>query len=123
MDSRTMPSPEELEKMLEKAKKEAEAALAKLSPEQRERARELKTVDEIIAFAEGEGFELSDEQLEAVMRAKKLIEEDAAAMRALVESASKLSAGAAPKAARECPHCLAPVSGRVCEYCGSPLED
>ena len=96
MDSRTMPSPEELEKMLEKAKKEAEAALAKLSPEQR---------------------------AEAEMRAKKLIEEDAAAMRALVESASKLSAGAAPKAARECPHCLAPVSGRVCEYCGSPLED
>lgn len=96
MDSRTMPSPEELEKMLEKAKKEAEAALAKLTPEQR---------------------------AEAEMRAKKLIEEDAAAMRALVESASKLSAGAAPKAARECPHCLAPVSGRACEYCGSPLED
>ena len=96
MDSRTMPSPEELEKMLEKAKKEAEAALAKLTPEQR---------------------------AEAEMRAKKLMEEDAAAMRALVESASKLSAGAAPKAARECPHCLAPVSGRVCEYCGSPLED
>ena len=96
MDSRTMPSPEELEKMLEKAKKEAEAALAKLTPEQR---------------------------AEAEMRAKKLIEEDAAAMRELVESASKLSAGAAPKAARECPHCLAPVSGRVCEYCGSPLED
>lgn len=40
--------------------------LEKLSPEQRERARELKTMDEIIAFAEGEGFELSDEQLEAV---------------------------------------------------------
>ncbi len=96
MDSRTMPSPEELEKMLEKAKKEAEAALAKLTPEQR---------------------------AEAEMRAKKLMEEDAAAMRELVESASKLSAGAAPKAARECPHCLAPVSGRVCEYCGSPLED
>ncbi len=96
MDSRTMPSPEELEKMLEKAKKEAEAALAKLTPEQR---------------------------AEAEIRAKKLMEEDAAAMRELVESASKLSAGAAPKAARECPHCLAPVSGRVCEYCGSPLED
>ena len=96
MDNRTMPSPEELEKMLEKAKKEAEAALAKLTPEQR---------------------------AEAEMRAKKLMEEDAAAMRELVESASKLSAGAAPKAARECPHCLAPVSGRVCEYCGSPLED
>jgi len=96
MDSRTMPSPEELEKMLEKAKKEAEAALAKLTPEQR---------------------------AEAEMRAKKLIEEDAAAMRELVESAPKLSAGAAPRAARECPHCLAPVSGRVCEYCGSPLED
>ena len=64
MDSRTMPSPEELEKMLEKAKKEAEAALAKLTPEQR---------------------------AEAEMRAKKLMEEDAAAMRELVESASKLS--------------------------------
>lgn len=94
MDSRTMPSSEELEKMLEKAKKEAEAALAKLTPEQR---------------------------AEAEMRAKKLIEEDAAAMRALTDEAARVAAGASP--ARECPHCLAPVSGRVCEYCGSPLED
>ena len=97
MDNGNMPTREELQQMIEKAQKDAEAALAKLTPEQR---------------------------AEAELRAKKMIEDDAAAMRELVESASKLSFGAAPKAARECPHCLAPVgSGRVCEYCGSPLED
>lgn len=37
-----------------------------LSPEQREKARALKTPEEVIAFAKEEGFDLSDDELEAV---------------------------------------------------------
>ncbi|MBO6011069.1 MAG: hypothetical protein J6P71_04650 [Oscillospiraceae bacterium] len=91
MDGMKMPSPEELRELLEKAQKEAEAALAKLSPEERAAAQK---------------------------RAIELMEKDEAERRELLESAGKLAG--APKAA-ECPHCGAPVSGRVCEYCGSVL--
>lgn len=41
-------------------------ALEGLTDEQREQARALKTPEEIINFAKEQGFELSDDQLEAV---------------------------------------------------------
>ena len=37
-----------------------------LSPEQKEGARACKTIDELIAFAKQEGFELTDSELEAI---------------------------------------------------------
>ena len=92
MDGMKTPTPEELREMLEKAQKEAEAALAKLSPEERAAAEK---------------------------RAKEMMEKDEAEMRALLEQAGKLAGS--PKAA-ECPHCGAPAGrGGVCEYCGGAL--
>ena len=37
-----------------------------LSPEQMERAKACKTAEELVALAQSEGLELSDEQLEAI---------------------------------------------------------
>ena len=39
---------------------------ADLTPEQQEKARVCKTTEEMLALAKEEGFELSDEDLEAV---------------------------------------------------------
>ena len=96
MENMTNPSPEELEKLLEKAKREMQAALDKLTPEERAQAE---------------------------MKAKKMIEEDKASMQELLDSAAAV-AGSVPKATPECcPACGAPVSGgRFCAYCGSPLS-
>ena len=41
-------------------------SLEGLTDEQREKARALKSPEEIIQFAKDEGFELSDDQLESV---------------------------------------------------------
>ena len=92
MDGMKTPTPEELREMLEKAQKEAEAALAKLSPEERAAAEK---------------------------RAKEMMEKDEAERRELLEQARKLVGS--PKAS-ECPHCGAPAGrGSVCEYCGGVL--
>lgn len=40
--------------------------ISKLTPEQIEKARSLKTADELAEFFESDGIELSDEQLSAV---------------------------------------------------------
>lgn len=45
---------------------ELKEILEKLSPEQREKAREITNADELIAFAKEEGYDLTDDQLEAV---------------------------------------------------------
>ena len=37
-----------------------------LTPEQKEKARACKTAEELVALAESEGMDLSDEQLESV---------------------------------------------------------
>ena len=37
-----------------------------LSPEQKEKARACKTIDELISFAEEEGFKLTNEELEGI---------------------------------------------------------
>ena len=39
---------------------------AGLTPEQRKKAKEIKTADDLVAFAKEEGLELTDEQLDAV---------------------------------------------------------
>ena len=92
-------SPEELEKMLEKAKKEAQAMLDKMTPEERERAE---------------------------IEAKKLVEEDKASMQKLIDDAAKIAAESSHKAKempKFCMNCGAPVSGgKFCTHCGSPLQ-
>ena len=95
MENMVVPNQEELKKMLEKAKRELQAALDKMTPEERAQAE---------------------------MKARKMIEEDKASMQALMDSAAAV-AGSVPKASDACcPACGAPVSGgKFCEYCGSPL--
>jgi len=99
MENMKNPSPEELAKMLEKAKRDAQAAFEKLTPEERE---------------------------QAMRRAQKMMEEDKASMQALLDQAAKVAAGASsgPKAAPKfCTNCGAPVSGgKFCASCGSPLN-
>ena len=99
MDSGKMPSPEELEKMLEKAKEDAKAAWEKLTPEERAQAE---------------------------LRAKRMMEEDRASMQALLDQAAEVAAGTSPKAkaaAKFCTNCGAPLSGgNFCPNCGSPVE-
>ncbi len=96
--NQTQFSPEEMRQMLEKANREAAAALAKLSPEERARAQE---------------------------QARKQMEEDAASRQRILDAAAAVAAGNLPRrdpAPKFCPHCGAPVSGgNFCEYCGSPL--
>lgn len=91
------PSREELEKLLEKAKREQQALLDRMTPEEREAAER---------------------------RAKQMIEEDQANMQKLIEDAAAV-AGSAPKKTNTpgtCPHCGAPAEGgKFCAYCGSPL--
>ena len=91
-------SQEELEKLLEKAKKDAQAILDKMTPEEREQAE---------------------------INAKKLIEEDKASMQKLIDEAAAVAAGNFPNAKEKpkfCSNCGAPVNGgKFCTYCGSPL--
>lgn len=91
-------TPEELEQMLEKAKRDAQAALDRMTPEERAQAE---------------------------AKAQKLIEEDRAAMQKLIDDAAKVAAGDLPgkkEKPKFCPACGAEAGdGRFCEYCGSPL--
>ena len=91
-------SQEELKKMLEKAQRDLQEKLAKMTPEER-------------AAAE--------------LKAKQLIEKDNADMQKLIEDASAVAAGFPPKkteAPKFCPNCGAPTEGgKFCAYCGSPL--
>ena len=101
MDNNTYPTPEELEKLIEKAKKDLQETLDKMTPEERR---------------------------EAELRAQKMIAEDQARMQQLIDDAAailgKKDQKDEPKKAQDlCPHCGAPISGgNFCEYCGSPLR-
>lgn len=87
---------EELAALLEKAQKEAQAALDKMTPEQRAQAEE---------------------------RARQAIAEDAASMRKLIDDAAKIAGTAVTDAPAFCPNCGAKAGGgNFCEYCGSPLK-
>lgn len=96
MDNNSMPSREELEQMLEKAKRELQEKLDRMTPEERAQAE---------------------------IRAKKMIEEDEAARQKLLDEAAAIAGGAAPKKAPNfCGHCGAPADGgKFCAYCGMPL--
>ena len=96
MDNITAPSPEEMKKLVEKAQKELQEQLAKMTPEEREQAE---------------------------TRAKKMIEEDQIRIQNILNDASKIAeASAAKEAPKLCRHCGAAASGgKFCEYCGMPL--
>ncbi len=96
MDNRDM-SREELEKALEKAKRDAQAMFGKLTPEERARV---------------------------TAEANRRTEEDRAARQKLLDDARAILAGSEPKRRPKfCPNCGAPVSGgKFCTNCGSPLQ-
>ena len=87
---------EDLEKMIEKAKKDLQEAMEKLSPEER---------------------------AEAEKRAQKMIADDEAKRKRLLESASELLGKRfVPETPKFCKSCGAPAgSGKFCEYCGQLL--
>ena len=89
------PSREELERMLEKAKRDLQAKLDQMTPEEREKAN---------------------------LAAKKRIEEDQASMQKLLDDAERIAGGAAKAAPKFCGNCGAPTNGgKFCAYCGTPL--
>ena len=87
---------EELMELLEKAKREAQERLDKMTPEERQKAEE---------------------------KAKARIEEDRKSMQELIDAASRAAASSEDKPRPKfCTNCGAPDSGgRFCSNCGSPL--
>ena len=92
------PSPEELEKLIKKAQEDLQAALEKMTPEER---------------------------MQAEQKAKELIEADKASMQKMIDDAQKaLSDSSSEKKEKPnfCPNCgAAAEDGKFCTYCGSPL--
>lgn len=80
MEQITPPTQEEMQQMLEKAKRELQEKLASMTPEERAKA---------------------------AAKAKQVIEEDRAAMQSMVERAREAAAGGAPEKARPkfCSNC------------------
>ena len=96
METMKTPTPEEMQKLIEKAKKDLEEKLAQMTPEER-------------AVAEA--------------RAQMLIEQDRKENQALLDRAAKIlgESPAKPKP-KFCTNCGAPVrGGTFCTECGSPL--
>ena len=98
MNSNNNMSQVELKKALEKAKKDAQAMLEKMTPEER---------------------------MQAEINAKKLIEEDTASRQKLLDDAARVLGNTHPRErSRFCTSCGAPAgAGIFCEYCGSPLQN
>ncbi|MBR0027412.1 MAG: hypothetical protein IJP58_02040 [Clostridia bacterium] len=99
MDNIKEPTREELEQLVEKAKRDLQETLDKMTPEER---------------------------AEAERKAKKAIAEDEARMQKIFEDVAKYTSGGAMPAQSKpkfCPNCGAPAgSGNFCEYCGKPLR-
>ena len=101
MESMKTPSPEERKQLLEKARREAEEAFAKLSPEEREKV---------------------------LARTQQMMTDDRAANQALIDAAraAAMMPGAAPDAPKSpkfCPNCGAPAGdGNFCTFCGGRLR-
>ena len=96
MEQNLNPSREELEELLEKAKRDLQEKLDRMTPEERELA---------------------------MQKAQKLIDEDAAAMQKLIEDGNRVAAGIQPQQPQKnCPYCGGPISGgKFCTWCGSRL--
>lgn len=98
MDTNMNYTPEELQAMIEKAKKEMQERLAQMTPEERK---------------------------EANARAKAAIEADKAEMQKLIYDADKVAAGNIPtQKPKFCPNCGAPAGeGKFCSFCGGALQN
>lgn len=98
MDHNTEINREELEKALEKAKKDLQEQLAKMTPEERR---------------------------EAAARAKEAIKADEAKTQRIIDEARKLMEGSAPTdSPKFCPNCGAPAGeGNFCAFCGGSLKN
>lgn len=95
MENMTRMTPEYMEKLMEKMKKEAQEAISRMTPEERERMAE--QAKEYLASVGKNDAEL----FSAIDRAAK----------EPVKPAGKV-----------CPHCGAPAEGLTrCEYCDQPL--
>ncbi|MBQ7670401.1 MAG: hypothetical protein IJS45_06745 [Clostridia bacterium] len=96
MENGTEISREELEKLIEKAKADLQATLDKMTPEEREQAE---------------------------LKAKKMIEEDEAKRKRLLETGAKIaSESGTSEKPKFCSNCGAKAGdGKFCEFCGSPL--
>ena len=99
MENPVSMSREDLEKALEKAQREWQETLERMTPEERAQAEE---------------------------RARKLVEADQAAIEQQLEQARSILGGpapAAPKWTKFCTNCGAPASGgKFCTNCGHPLQ-
>lgn len=96
MDNTQYPTREEMQKLIEKAQKDLEEQLAKMTPEEREQAEK---------------------------KAQKMIEEDQANIQSILDEAAKYMSGSSQKPKPKfCSNCGSPVSGgKFCTNCGSPL--
>lgn len=89
-------TPEEIQKMIEKAQAELQAKLDAMTPEERRQAE---------------------------LKAKQAIEEDAAHMQSILYDANRIAGKNAPEKEKLCPNCGAPAGeGNFCAYCGSQLK-
>ena len=97
MDTNVNMKPEKMQQAHEKAKRELQEKLSKMSPEERAAAQ---------------------------ARAQQAMQDDAVAMQQLIDDAAKVAAGAAPATKPKfCGNCGAPAgNGQFCAYCGSPLN-
>lgn len=99
MDQNTEISREEMERIIKESERQLQEALARMSPEERQKAEQL-------------GW--------------KAVKDDEAQRQQLLDSAAEVLKGsspqqAAPAPARFCKHCGAPIKGKFCEYCGMPV--
>ena len=96
MDNFREPSREELEAALEKAKRDYQEIIEKMTPEER---------------------------AEAERKAAQAIAEDEAKMQKLLDDCAKIMGKTAPaQKANFCSNCGAPAGeGNFCSYCGKPL--
>ena len=89
-------TPEQIQEMIDKAQRELEETLSKMTPEER---------------------------AEAERKAQQALREDEAKRQRLLDSAAELLGKSAPtEKPKFCPNCGAPAgSGNFCEYCGTKL--
>ena len=92
------PTPEEMKKLLEKAQRELQEKLDKMTPEERAQWEQ---------------------------NAQRIIEADRISMEEQIEQARKVAAGFSSKARPKfCTNCGAPLgSGKFCSNCGSPIGE
>ena len=89
------PTSEEMQELIEKAKRDLEETLNKMTPEERKQAE---------------------------IKARQAIADDKAEMDRMIAEAQAVAAQGTPEAPKFCSNCGAPANGgKFCQYCGSAL--